>query len=736
MKSTPKHPNSVLLLLATILCFGRGALAATPWYPFGPDGGDARSFAQDPHDPAHIYLGTTNGWIYDSADGGRKWRRLARVGRRDDLVLDNIVVDAGNPRHILVGAWVIDHPDGGLYVSNDSGHTWSSQSEMRGQSIRSLTDAPSDPKTVVAGTLTGVYRSVDSGAHWALISPAGSKEIHEVESLAIDPHDPAIIYAGTWHLPWKTVDGGEHWNSIKEGIIEDSDVFSIIVDPKEEKIVYASACSGIYKSVNGGEKFVKVEGIPTGARRTRVLMQDPVHLETVFAGTTEGLFRTPDAGKTWVRTTGAEVIVNDVYVDPSNGDHVLIATDRGGVLLSDDGGFTFRSSNAGFSERQVTAYAADSNSPSRIYVGVVNDKEAGGVFVSEDGGLSWEQRSTGLGGRDVFSLAQGPDGSVVAGTGHGIFVLRDEVWSPAGTEAAVTQPLQGSAANPVGPTVKKATAKPPVTKKGAAHQAPMNKSVAKGKKPVVSKKNGAKPMTLAARRRAQLRGRSTAASRAANERAVARAAAARVIKPTVEAVFSGAVYAMTVSNNVLLAATSNGVLHSNTSGATWGPVPSLGNAEWRSIASSGARVIAAGLHDVAISKDSGTTWTPIAGPEKLKQLAAVAVTPDGEIWVGGLEGAFYSRDDGATWRPVENTYVVDINSLYYDEAGRRMLMTADTTTTYAVSVHLPDRIVTRMDTGWNLRFLRPVGDHLLAATLFDGVVVQPRMVISSDATAH
>ncbi len=43
----------------------------------------------------------------------------------------------------------------------------------------------------------------------------------------------------------KTV--GAHWNNIKEGVIEDSDVFSIIVDPKQPNTVFASACSGIYK---------------------------------------------------------------------------------------------------------------------------------------------------------------------------------------------------------------------------------------------------------------------------------------------------------------------------------------------------------------------------------------------------------------------------------------------------------------------------------------------------------
>ncbi len=67
---------------------------------------------------------------------------------------------------------------------------------MAGQKILALTASASDPKTMVAGTLEGVYRSVDGGTNWAQISEAGSKELHEVESIAIDPSDPKIIYAG------------------------------------------------------------------------------------------------------------------------------------------------------------------------------------------------------------------------------------------------------------------------------------------------------------------------------------------------------------------------------------------------------------------------------------------------------------------------------------------------------------------------------------------------------------
>ncbi len=346
-----------LLAFLLVLC-SSNSLAVT-WLPFGPDGGDARAIAVDPRDSKHLYLGAANGWIFESRDGGNAWRRLARVGKRDDLVLDNIVVDASDSRHLIVAAWVLGSPDGGMFISHDAGLSWVKNAAMAGQSIRSLAASPSDPKLLVAGTLKGVYRSEDGGEGWHLISPEGSKEIHEVESIAIDPADPKIIYAGTWHLPWKTTDGGENWNNIKEGVIEDSDVFSIIVDPKQPSVVYASACSGIYKSDNAVGRFKKIQGIPSTARRTRVLMQDPNHAETVYAGTTEGLFRTDDSGATWVRTTGPELIVNDVFVDPADSKHVILATDRGGVLNSHDRGNSFDTTNAGFSARQITAYVGD-----------------------------------------------------------------------------------------------------------------------------------------------------------------------------------------------------------------------------------------------------------------------------------------------------------------------------------------------------------------------------------------
>jgi photosystem II stability/assembly factor-like uncharacterized protein len=645
---------------------------AMSWFPFGPYGGDARSFAADPHDSKHLYLGTANGWIYESHDNGENWARLSQIANRNDLMIDHILTDAKHPQRLLVGAYIVDRPFGGMYLSEDGGRTWNDLADMRGQSVRSLARSPSDPKEIVAGTLQGVFLSNDNGVHWAQISPVGSEEIHEIQSLAIDPEDPQVIYAGTWHLPWKTSDGGAHWVSIKRGIIEDSDVFSIIVDPKNPKLVYASACSGIYKSVDAGAEFKggvtlnKAQGIPSSARRTRKLAQDPQHPDTVYAATTEGLYRTLDAGGHWDRMTGSDVIINDVYVDPNDSKHVLLATDRGGVLRSEDAATTFLASNTGFSARQVAAYAANPRHPATVYAGVVNDKETGGVFQSPDGGIHWHQQSDGLGGRDVFSLAVTPGGMVLAGTAHGVFRLQDGLWTDSSSLTARQVPARG-----------------------------------------------AKTTAVAARR-------------AAHSPATTVAAGA----PRIDA----EIFALVPDTFAMWAGTSQGLLRGDAEGSKWTPVSSLPMYEARFVAMEDGVLLVASLRNLAVSYNDGVKWSTLRLPPVLTQISAVAVDKQKNLWVGGLEGVFYSTDNGASWRQIQNLEIHQVDGIYFDGVGDRMLLTTSESTVI-FSVSLPDYKVRYWDTGWKLRFARPVGDHLVGVTLYDGIVVQPKMVDSAVGTA-
>lgn len=411
----------LLLCLFLIFLFRWDAWAGQ-WMSLGPDGGDVRSLAYDPGNPDRIFLGTSTGTIFQSTDEGRNWRRFVHLGKGDDLVIDHMVIDPRNSKNIYVGTWHLDnHHTGELFRSYDGGKHWVAIPAMHGKSIRALTLAGSDPKILVVGALDGVFRSKDGGQTWHEIGQ--NAEIKNVESIAIDPKNSDVIFAGTRHLAWKTLNAGASWHRVREGIIDDSDVFSIIVDESNSKTVFLSACSGIYKSIASGHAFERVQAIPFSARRTRVLKQDPSNPAVVYAGTTEGLWVTGDSGKTWKRVTRPEIVVNDVLIDPRDSGRVLLATDRAGVLASDNTQLKFIASNSGFTHRYLSSVLADQQDPNLLYAAVVNDRELGGVFVSRDAGEHWVQMSAGLDGRDIFVLKQLNNGSILAGTNKGIFAL-------------------------------------------------------------------------------------------------------------------------------------------------------------------------------------------------------------------------------------------------------------------------------------------------------------------------
>ena len=660
--------HRVLVPAFVVLLCVLSARAEKPWTVVGPAGGDARSFAPVPGEPDHLYLGTTNSWLYESTDGGQSWHRLAKLSEEDGFVLDSIVVDRQNPSTLYVGAWK-NSDNGGVWISHDAGHTWTENPGLKGQPVHALVQAVSDPQTLFAGTLTGVFRSSDSGATWQQISPVGDREIHEVESLAVDPKNDEIVYAGTWHLPWKTTDGGRVWHNIKQGLIVDSDVFSIIIDPVRTRTVYLSACSGIYKSEDAGLLFHKIQGIPTEARRTRVLMQDPQNPEVVYAGTTEGLYKTVNGGRSFHLMTGSDVVVNGVYVDPRDPKHVLLATDRGGVLASQDAGETFRQSNDGLSERKVAALLVDRDDPMRLYAGVVNDKNFGGVFRSTDGGTSWQQLAQGLDGRDVYALSQTKDGTVVAGTSHGIFIL-----DPPGGDAAA-----GGAA----PSAAVLTWEPKNLIANTIVKAMTERAY--GKRVNVEREEKAPVVELDSR-----------------------------------------VSSIDVSGDVWAATTDLGVLTSHDQGATWQGGPVMGQGDYLSVAVHGSAIVAARSDGVVLSRDEGKTWWPMGQPKMLTRIHRVIFAPDGTLWLGAREGVYFTPDLGKTWLWIDRLPFRDVDDLSYDASSRRILVSSRSSD--QVFTIDPKTMTWKLwQAGYQLALIRSAGDRLVAASLNDGVLVGPQM---------
>lgn len=357
------------------------------WSIVGPSGGDVRAITVDPKDKNRLYISTLDGQVHTSADGGATWKLVVNLNR-PQLILDQLMVDSRDSKIIYTSGHRHKAP-GGFFKTTDGGATWKEAKELSKQSIHAMAQSSLDPNVILVGTVNGVWISKNSGEDWKKIE-SGTMPIN-VGSLAVDPRTTDTIYAGTWWRAYKTTDAGKSWRLIKDGMIDDSDVFAITINKDNPDHIVASACSGIYDSRSAGEKWSKIQGIPSQSRRTRDILQHPTRPGTIYAATTEGFWMTTDGGKTWAMTSQRNLEINSIAVHPDAPDRVFIGTNNYGVMVSNDGGRSFAQTNQNFSSRFTYSITADLENPNRLYAMTQNTATGGGVFfISTDSGATWQ----------------------------------------------------------------------------------------------------------------------------------------------------------------------------------------------------------------------------------------------------------------------------------------------------------------------------------------------------------
>src|ERR1051326_7447849 len=197
--------RKLLILLAVLL--STTSLSAQ-WRRAGLFGADVRALIADPSNPDLLFLGTSGGEVYVSRDGARSWSSPRNGIPFPSYVVDNLLLDREG--RLWAASWGL-WGGGVIAVSPDGGKSWERRDKgLEDLSVRAIAIDANDANFLVAGGLTGVFRSTDGGASWTKIS-----DQENVESLAIDPKNRDRIYIGTWRQGWRTDDGAKTWKNIR-----------------------------------------------------------------------------------------------------------------------------------------------------------------------------------------------------------------------------------------------------------------------------------------------------------------------------------------------------------------------------------------------------------------------------------------------------------------------------------------------------------------------------------------
>ncbi len=124
---------------------------------------------ESPHDAKTLYVGTDDGLIQRTRDGGTTWTNVTPSAWGDGLV-NEIAISPHDAATVYVSFRKdrVGDPTPHIYVSHDYGATFSRivKGLRDGEPVRVVREDPERRGLLYAGTETGVYLSYDAGAQW------------------------------------------------------------------------------------------------------------------------------------------------------------------------------------------------------------------------------------------------------------------------------------------------------------------------------------------------------------------------------------------------------------------------------------------------------------------------------------------------------------------------------------------------------------------------------------------
>ncbi|MGV3527612.1 MAG: VPS10 domain-containing protein [Flavisolibacter sp.] len=419
-------------------------------------GGRSAAVTGSYKDKNTFFFGATGGGVWKTTDGGSNWKNISdkyfggSIGAVALAPSDEDIIYVGEGENTIRGN--VSEGIAGMWRTEDGGRTWKNIGLKDGRHIIRILVHPKDPNTVWAAVMghsfgandtRGIYKTTDGGKNWKRVLFVNN--LTAASDLVMEPGNPSVLYAGMWRMIrtpysmesggegsglWKSTDGGETWVNLtsKKGLPKGVwGIVGVAVAGSNPDKIYAlieNEKGGLYVSNDAGETWTLASNDNNIRQRawyyTKIFV-DPKNENLVYAPNV-GFMRSRDGGKTFqgVRTPHGDH--HDLWIDPQNGDRMIVADD-GGAQISFNGGENW-STYMNQPTAQIYRVTTDNSFPYRI-LGAQQDNStiriksrSGGVAITE---ADWQPTA---GAESGYVVADPLNPDIVYGGNYGGYISR------------------------------------------------------------------------------------------------------------------------------------------------------------------------------------------------------------------------------------------------------------------------------------------------------------------------
>jgi len=306
----------------------------------------------------HLYSPNKERGIYKTTDGGKSWKQTLYINETTGAI--DLQINPQQPNELYAGMW---------YRTRSA---WNFEE---------------------SGVTSGIYKSVDGGSNWKLVSGAESGFVTGPGTgrigLAVYPKKPSIVYAVVDNQDPREPDS----KKVNDSTYQLADfksltktAFQELDSAKLNKFLRANRVPAVY-TVQRLKQMVALDSISPNALYNYIFVDDGFQNKSVKGCE---VYRSADAGKTWTKTNQKPIenyssygyYFGKIYVSPMNPEKVFILGID--LMVSEDGGKTFASIDKPNVHSDHHALWINPSHDNHIING--ND---GGCNISYDKGAAW-----------------------------------------------------------------------------------------------------------------------------------------------------------------------------------------------------------------------------------------------------------------------------------------------------------------------------------------------------------